>query len=138
MQRENDLQKKGVVVMGGSSGIGLAVAQQSALQGAKVVIVSSNAERVQKAVECISGEVQGQAVNVSDEEAVATPRHEVHAKGLSNFTTIPDCRFQPRLRTSVAQRETPAGPFWFSRVVSLMCAKTRQREERIEATSSIM
>src|SRR4029077_7635469 len=72
MQRGNDLQQKRVVVVGGSSGIGLAVAQQAASQGAKVVIVSSNAERVQKAVECISGEAQGQAVNVSDEGAVAT------------------------------------------------------------------
>jgi NAD(P)-dependent dehydrogenase (short-subunit alcohol dehydrogenase family) len=72
MQRGNDLQQQRVVVVGGSSGIGLAVAQQAASQGAKVVIVSSNAERVQKAVECISGEAQGQAVNVSDEGAVAT------------------------------------------------------------------
>jgi hypothetical protein len=30
------------------------------------------AERIQKAVECISGEAQGQAVDVSDEGAVAT------------------------------------------------------------------
>ena len=71
MQRRNDLQQQRVVVVGGSSGIGLAVAQQAASQGAKVVIASSNAERVQKAVECISGEAQGQAVNVSDEGAVA-------------------------------------------------------------------
>src|SRR5260370_35218250 len=72
MQRGNELQQKRVVVGGGSSGIGLAVAQQAASQGAKVVIVSSNAERIQKAVECISGEAQGQAVDVSDEGAVAT------------------------------------------------------------------
>src|SRR5580692_2721877 len=72
MQRGNDLEQKRVVVVGGSSGIGLAVAQQAASQGAKVVIVSSNAERVQKAVECIGGEAQGHAVNVSDEGAVAT------------------------------------------------------------------
>src|ERR1700675_3420518 len=72
MQRRNDLQQQRVVVVGGSSGIGFAVAQQVASQGAKVVIVSSNAERVQKAVECISGEAQGQTVDVSDEEAVAT------------------------------------------------------------------
>src|ERR1700747_3839136 len=72
MQRGNDLQQKRVVVVGGSSGIGLAVAQQAAAQGAEVVIVSSNAERIQKAVECIGGEAQGQAVDVSDEGAVAT------------------------------------------------------------------
>ena len=72
MLRGNDLQQKRVVVVGGSSGIGLAVAQQAASLGAKVVVVSSNAERVQKAVECIGGEAQGQGVNVSDEGAVAT------------------------------------------------------------------
>jgi len=66
------LEDKRVVVVGGSSGIGLAVAQQAASQGAKVVIVSSNAERIQKAIECVTGEAQGQAVDVSDEGAVAT------------------------------------------------------------------
>lgn len=74
MQRGNDLQEKRVVVVGGSSGIGLAVAQQAASQGAEVVIVSSNAERIQKAVECLGdrGRAQGQAVDVSNEGAVAT------------------------------------------------------------------
>jgi len=72
MERRNGLQHKRVVVVGGSSGIGLAVAEQAAAQGAQVVIVSSNAERVQKAVACISGEAQGQSVNVSDEGAVAS------------------------------------------------------------------
>jgi NAD(P)-dependent dehydrogenase (short-subunit alcohol dehydrogenase family) len=70
MQLGNGLQDKRVVVMGGSSGIGLAVAEQAASQGAKIVIASSSAERVQKAVERIGGEAQGQAVEASDERAV--------------------------------------------------------------------
>jgi NAD(P)-dependent dehydrogenase (short-subunit alcohol dehydrogenase family) len=72
MHPGNGLQDKRVVVLGGSSGIGLAVAQLAAAQGAKVVIVSSTAERVQKAVQCVGGEAQGQAVDVSNERAVAT------------------------------------------------------------------
>jgi NAD(P)-dependent dehydrogenase (short-subunit alcohol dehydrogenase family) len=72
MQRGNGLQYKRVVVVGGSSGIGLAVAQQAASQGAEVVIASSNHARVQRAVESVGGEAQGQAVDVSDERAVAT------------------------------------------------------------------
>jgi len=72
MGRGNGLQQKRVVVVGGSSGIGLAVAEQAASRGAKVVIVSSTAERVQKAVAGIGGEAQGQAVDVSDEGAVAS------------------------------------------------------------------
>jgi NAD(P)-dependent dehydrogenase (short-subunit alcohol dehydrogenase family) len=58
------------VIVGGSSGIGLAVAEQVALQGAEVVIVSGNAARVQGAVKSIGGKAQGQAVDVSDERAV--------------------------------------------------------------------
>jgi NAD(P)-dependent dehydrogenase (short-subunit alcohol dehydrogenase family) len=72
MQRENSLQHKRVVVVGGSSGIGLAIAQQAASRGAEVVIASSSQERVQRAVESVDGEVQGQAVDVSDERAVAS------------------------------------------------------------------
>src|SRR3979490_863621 len=72
MQRGNGLQNKRVVILGGSSGIGLAVAEQAASQGAKVVIASSNSERVQKAIESVGGEAQGQAVDVSDEQVIAT------------------------------------------------------------------
>src|SRR3984957_12580160 len=72
MQRRNDLQQQRVVVVGGSSGIGLAVAEQAAAQGAKVVIASSNAERVQKAVESFGQNAQGHTVDLSDESAVET------------------------------------------------------------------
>jgi len=70
MPRENGFENKRVVIVGGSSGIGLAVAETAALRGAEVVIVSSNAERVQEAVKSIGGNVRGEAVDVSDEKAV--------------------------------------------------------------------
>jgi NAD(P)-dependent dehydrogenase (short-subunit alcohol dehydrogenase family) len=70
MPRENGFENKRVVIVGGSSGIGLAVAEEAASQGAEVVIVSSKAERVQKAIQSIGGDVGGQAVDVSDEGAV--------------------------------------------------------------------
>ena len=43
----NGLQHKRVIVLGGSSGIGLEVAKQAGSQGASVIIASSSAERVQ-------------------------------------------------------------------------------------------
>src|SRR5215469_3037004 len=70
MPRENGFDSKRVVIAGGSSGIGLAVAELAALQGAEVVIVSSNGERVQEAIKSIGGEARGQAVDVLDEKAV--------------------------------------------------------------------
>ena len=72
MRWENGLENKRVVVLGGSSGIGFAVAELAAAQGAKAVIASSNAERVQKAIESLGGDVQGHVVDVSDERAVET------------------------------------------------------------------
>jgi len=71
MHPGNGLQDKRVVVLGGSSGIGLATAQLAAAQGAKVVIASSSAERVQQAVESIGKEAQGHTVDLSNEPAVA-------------------------------------------------------------------
>jgi NAD(P)-dependent dehydrogenase (short-subunit alcohol dehydrogenase family) len=70
MTRQNGFENKRVVIVGGSSGIGLAVAEEVALQGAEVVIVSSNAARVQEAIKSIGGEARGEAVDVSDEKAV--------------------------------------------------------------------
>src|ERR1700749_4333398 len=70
MPRDNGFENKRVVIIGGSSGIGLAVAEQASSQGADVVIVSSKAERVQEAIQSIGGNVRGEGVDVSDEKAV--------------------------------------------------------------------
>jgi NAD(P)-dependent dehydrogenase (short-subunit alcohol dehydrogenase family) len=72
MQRENSLENKRIVILGGSSGIGLAVAEQAVSQAAKVVVASSNAERLQQAIKSIGGEAQGEVVDVSNERAVDT------------------------------------------------------------------
>jgi NAD(P)-dependent dehydrogenase (short-subunit alcohol dehydrogenase family) len=72
MEQGNGLHNKRVVILGGSSGIGLAVAEQAASQGAKLVIASSNAERVQKAIESLGGNAQGHTLDLSDEQAVET------------------------------------------------------------------
>jgi NAD(P)-dependent dehydrogenase (short-subunit alcohol dehydrogenase family) len=66
MGPRNGLQNKQVIVLGGSSGI---VAEAATSQGAKVVIASSNAERVQKAIKSIGGQSQGQPVVVDRRNA---------------------------------------------------------------------
>ena len=71
MKQGNGLQGKRVVVLGGSSGIGLAVAEQASSQGANVVVVSSNPDRIQKAVQSLDGRVEGQTADLSDEGAIA-------------------------------------------------------------------
>jgi NAD(P)-dependent dehydrogenase (short-subunit alcohol dehydrogenase family) len=68
--RSTDLRNKRVVVLGGSSGIGFAVAEQALSQGAQIVIASSNPERVQKGAEKLGGDTQGHTLDLSDESAI--------------------------------------------------------------------
>jgi NAD(P)-dependent dehydrogenase (short-subunit alcohol dehydrogenase family) len=70
MTKQVGLKHKTVVVLGGSSGIGLGVAQLAASEGARVVIASSKAERVGQALRAIGGDAQGQVLNAMDEGAV--------------------------------------------------------------------
>ena len=66
-----DLEGSKVVVIGGSSGIGLGIAQSSAIAGATVVIASRSAEKLQAATEVIDGQVHSYTVNLADEESVS-------------------------------------------------------------------
>lgn len=66
------LEGKRIVVLGGSSGIGLAVAQSAAMEGARVVIVSSNQGRVSEALKNLPAGAQGHAADLANETAIKT------------------------------------------------------------------
>ncbi len=65
------LEGKRIIVLGGSSGIGLAVAQAAAEQGGSVVIASSRQARVDEALATLPAGSEGQALDLGDEAAVA-------------------------------------------------------------------
>jgi len=64
------LQAKKIVVLGGSSGIGLAVAQGAAREGANVTIVSSNADRLEAARKTLPAGAGGQVTDLGTEDAI--------------------------------------------------------------------
>ena len=64
------LQAKTVVVIGGTSGIGLAVAQAALAQGAKVIVASSKPSNVDAAVKQLGTGASGSALDVKNEEDV--------------------------------------------------------------------
>ena len=64
------LQGKRIVVLGGSSGIGLAVAQAAAREDATVVIASSRRARVDEALKTLPEGTEGHALDLADEPAV--------------------------------------------------------------------
>jgi len=65
------LRDRRVVIIGGSSGIGFAVAQLALDDGAQVVIGSSGADHVDGAVKRLGNGASGSAVDVKDEASVA-------------------------------------------------------------------
>jgi NAD(P)-dependent dehydrogenase (short-subunit alcohol dehydrogenase family) len=65
-----NLQGKKVVILGGSSGIGLATAKAAAGKGASVIIVSSNQEKINQALKDLPGGSEGYAVDLSKEENI--------------------------------------------------------------------
>ncbi len=64
------LSGKRVVIVGGTSGIGFAVAEAAVAQGAHVVVASSQAENVEKAVQRLGNGASGFTINVTDEANV--------------------------------------------------------------------
>src|SRR5476649_1704443 len=65
-----DLNGKRIVILGGSSGIGLAVAQAAAREGAALVIASSRQDRIDAALQQLPAGTQGQPVDLGHEAAI--------------------------------------------------------------------
>src|SRR5476649_1746501 len=68
--RLGTLHGQRVIVMGGSSGIGLAVAHAALRAGADVTVVSSQLARIEKALEFLGSAAQGCAVDLASEAAI--------------------------------------------------------------------
>jgi len=65
------LHAKTIVIVGGTSGIGLAVAEAALAQGAKVVVASSQPASVDSALKRLGGGAEGHTIDVHDEASVA-------------------------------------------------------------------
>ncbi|WP_424134710.1 SDR family oxidoreductase [Roseomonas chloroacetimidivorans] len=65
------LERNTVVVIGGSSGIGLATAQMAAGQGARVVIVGRDAAKLDSAVAAIGPAARGTALDAGNRDTMA-------------------------------------------------------------------
>lgn len=66
------LKNKRVVILGGSSGLGLATAKAAAAEGADVVIVSGNQSRIDTALQGLPPGTEGLAINLSIEQNIKT------------------------------------------------------------------
>lgn len=64
------LNGKRVMILGGSSGIGLATAKAATAEGAKAVIVSGNQQRINTALQELPANTEGYAVDLSKENNI--------------------------------------------------------------------
>ncbi|MEV0636720.1 SDR family oxidoreductase [Streptomyces sp. NPDC050619] len=65
-----NLRGQRIVVIGGTGGIGFAVAEAAAREGAEVVVASRRKESVEAALERLPQGAEGQVLDVKDEDAV--------------------------------------------------------------------
>jgi NAD(P)-dependent dehydrogenase (short-subunit alcohol dehydrogenase family) len=71
------LEGKQVVIVGASSGIGLATAQAAVAEGAHVMMLSRSEEKLRDAASQIKGIVQTHAMNMLDAQSVAEAMHGI-------------------------------------------------------------
>jgi NAD(P)-dependent dehydrogenase (short-subunit alcohol dehydrogenase family) len=72
MPTEQNFANQHVVITGGSSGIGLCLAQDLALRGASLTLLGRDAAKLKYAATHVRGPVQTASLDVTDEQAVAS------------------------------------------------------------------
>lgn len=125
------LSKQRILVVGGSSGIGYAVAQQAAEAGASVTIVSRSADKLSKAADEIGLGVKAVALDTADEagiesffaandawdhiviSAAQTPTGPVRKLSLEDAKRAMDSKFWGAYRIAKAARIAERGSLTF-------------------------
>jgi NAD(P)-dependent dehydrogenase (short-subunit alcohol dehydrogenase family) len=64
------LESQRIVILGGTSGIGLATAERAAAEGATVIVASSRPDRIDAALERLPASAEGYTVDVRREEQI--------------------------------------------------------------------
>ncbi|MBF6046317.1 SDR family oxidoreductase [Streptomyces sp. NRRL B-1677] len=122
-----DYQGKRVLVVGGSSGVGLATARQFTAQGAHVTIASRSKEKIDAAVGSIGAPATGRVLDITDDASVEefagtagafdhvvitaadTPMGRVDTLPLDAARAAMDSKFWGAYRLARALRISPAG-----------------------------
>src|SRR4029077_6631531 len=94
-----------IVIVGGTAGIGLAVAQMAADAGAEVRLGGSNRDRLDQALRQFNGKVKGELVDVRDEDSIR--RFFVHAGAIDHVVSTIGLNYRP-VRQMTSRKAGPA------------------------------
>jgi len=97
-----NLKDKRIIVLGGSSGIGLATAQAAAREGAQLVIASSRQARVEEALKTLPPGAQGHALDLTREAAIRDFFAEIGAFDHLVFTAGESLQLAPLAESDLA------------------------------------
>ena len=134
------LDDKRVVVIGGGSGIGFAVAELARGLGAEVVIASSRAATVEAAVKRLTG-ATGRIVDLRDEAGVAAFFQELGAFDHLAITAGDwgGAMFAPTAEIDLAQaRDGLTVRFWGALAATKHCCRTITQDGSITLTSGML
>jgi NAD(P)-dependent dehydrogenase (short-subunit alcohol dehydrogenase family) len=134
------LENKRIVILGGTSGIGLAVAEASLANGAILTVVSSNRGKVDGALARLGGEkVEGFVADVSDERSVEALFRALGVFDHLVFTAGDSTVQSPINNTSLADAKKVFGVrFWGSFLaVHYACASIRAEGSIVLTSSSL-
>ena len=99
------LTGKRVILLGASSGIGLATARKAAAEGASIVVVSGNRDRIDQALKELPAGSEGYAVDLSKEENI---RDFFSSTGLFDhlvYSAGENLTLSPIAQTDIAQAQ---------------------------------
>jgi NAD(P)-dependent dehydrogenase (short-subunit alcohol dehydrogenase family) len=135
----SSLRDQTVVVVGASSGMGLAVSQACAALGARVVMTSRSLEKLELARATVSGQTEAVSVNMLDEVSVDALFQRVGPFDHLVVTAVAD---ETKLRTKFAEMTTEVAQrslekFWGSFFCARAAAKFIKASGWISLTSSV-
>ena len=132
------LNKKKIVIVGGSSGIGLNLSQHLLNRGAKIIIGSRSSEKLKTASSVLNNKVSSLQLNASDENSVCEFFNEIGEFDHLVVTIKPEHVISEFVDTDITGiRHAFESKFWGQYNLVLHCLKTISKQGSIVLTSGI-
>lgn len=110
----SELEGQTIVIVGGSSGMGLGAAQVAAKAGASVIIASHSQEKMDAAISQIDGKVKGIQVDILNEQSIQQLFEQVGQLNHLFVTAAPGSRGEFLKQSINDARKYMDGKFWGS------------------------